>query len=546
MALGSQISALTSGQTTPFTSKFFDQLIGSSGIYGGIKAFFSLPSLLGAIFEKGAGRPVNQTIKTTTFAESNLKATASGSLTQESIFGNAYFSNPGSLSSTTFESGLKPAYNNILGVFNLIEKPTFEAAEYLTASYFTNQQISNSTACIYDSDCPYVPEVALPIWQYKVSGNLKYVLNPASGLKINKMQVGMVFPIGKDHIPTYNNQLTPTYSGLNSPAWNAINEDNLNKMGYNLIVKKDANSFVGAVVSTQFVPVSCMDKLSFFVGGDVSQYDSIGLRIFLEMEPITPLPGTNVDKILQIYTFYYSPSEIIRHWGYGQYIDVASVNQSGMVTNAGSLELGDIKWPNTFAGLPTNVKITNQVVSSDIVSFRDLEIGPNVIYSGSNLKFYVMGNVINNSGVPFPPANVTVINNVKDPCGLLTTTTTDPTSFCNSTRYTALSAILAREEGNTTSQHQNNASNFITSIGINPNPAVNQTMLSIKLKKESHLKIAIFSSIGSLMSEVVNNSIYSAGLHTINLSTEALKNGVYIVRIQNKDFMESRKLVIKK
>lgn len=510
MAAGDQVSSnlngVLTGKTPPFTDKFFDQLFGATGAFAGIKAIFSIPSLIGAIFEKSNNRPLDQTIKTTTFAESKLKAIATGTISQNFLFANGYITSPGSLSSSpdnVFQ--IKPAYNNILGVFNLIEKPTLEAAEYPSASYFTNQEISNSTDCIYNANCPYIPEAALTIWQYKISGNLKYVLNPAAGLKINKMQVGLVFPISKDYIPTFIDQPTPTHYGLNSPAWQSITEDKLNQMGYNLILKNNATTFNGAVVSTQFVPVSCMDKLSFYMGGgDISYSDSIGLRIFLELEPITPNPGTNVDKIIQTYTYYYSRSEVTRYWSYDSYQDLVSVNQNGMVSSVGPWGIGNSKWDNTFAGIPTNIKLSNTTVLNDILCFRDLEIGPNVTFpSGSNIKLYVMGNVINNSGIAFPPSNVTIINNVKDPCGLLISSTTDATTFCNSTKYAALSAILSRDvEDSFYINHQNNQSRFIEKVSLNPNPAINRTMLSFKLLKESNLKIQIFNSTGNLISEV--------------------------------------------
>lgn len=557
MAAGDQVSTslngVLTGKTPAFTDKFFDLLFGTAGAFAGIKTIFSIPSLIGSIFEKPNNRPLDQTIKTTTFSESTLKATATGTLTQQSIFGNGYITTPGGLlSSSNNINQLKPSYNNSLGVFNIIEKPTLEAAEYPTQTYYTNQEVSNSTDCIYNGNCPYTPEFGLTIWQFKITGNLKYVLNPASGLKINKMQVGLVFPIYKESIPTYLGQPTPTYwlGPSNSQAWQSINEDKLNQMGYNLILKKTANSFDGALISTQFVPVSCMDKLSFYVGGGYLAYnDSIGLRVFLELEPITPIAGTNVNKIIQTYTYYYPASELVKHWNFGPYQDVVSLGQNGTTVSGVGEWYIDSKWTNTFAGLPTNLTLANTTVTQDIVCFRDLEIGPNVVFPiGTNIKLYVMGNIINNSGIAFPPSNVTVINNVKDPCGLLTSSVTDPTTFCNSTRYTNLTAILSRgdSEDSSHSYQSNGQNSIIKKLSLNPNPANNQTTLSFTLLKRSDLKVQIINSIGGLVSEVVNAESYNAGNHQLNLSTETLINGMYIVRIKSKEFTESRKLIIKK
>ncbi len=568
VAAGNQISSglngVLTGKTPAFTSTFFDQLFGATNsVFAGVKAIFSAVSLITSIFEKPNGRPLDKTITTTTFSESKLKATATGTISQSSLFGNGYLTTPGGLSTSPNNiSQIKPSYNNILGVFNIIEKPTLEAAQYPTVSSRTNGEIANSTDCIYNGNCPYVPDFGLTVWQYKISGSLKYVLNPASGLKINKMQVALVFPITKQNIPTYPDQPTPTASWPYpscSPAWLSINEDKLNQMGYNLILKKTDASFDGAVISTQFVPVTCMDKLSFFLaGGDISAVDSIGLRVFLEMEPITPNAGTNVNKIIQVYTYYYSPSEVTRYLEYAYYDDIVSLNSTGAyVTAVGAWGLGNTgdpnnpdyrKWNNTFAGLATNLKLTNTTVTKDIVCFRDLEIGPNVVFSSpSNIKLYVLGNIINNSGSTFPPSNVTVINNVKDPCGQLISTVTDPTTFCNSTRYSALSAILQRgtEDSIADNQHHSSA-NYIKRISLSPNPANNQTTLSFKLLKESDLKIQIFNSAGSLVSEVVNQRNYNTGEHHLNLSTETLVNGIYIVRIISNQFSDSKKLIIKK
>lgn len=544
---------------------FLDLLGGGSSYLTGVKGFLSAAGTFIGLFEKRQGRPDNQITKTTIATNSKLKATATGSINITSLFANGYINNPGSnQSNPTLDPKLKPAYNNVLGVFNIIEKPQLEYAVYRPETECLNQQIANDPDCIYNGNCqPSIPSLATSIVQYKLNGTLKYVLNPASGLKINDIKVGLVFPMDKAHLPTQPMEPTPTVNWGNVPAFDLLDEVKLNKMGYNVILKKNPNSLDNALISTSFVPVTCIDKLSFYMsGGGLISVDSIGLRIFLELEPIAPNPGTTIDKTILIHTYYYTVSEVTGV-EFGSYDDIVSWSDNNFdgqpdynsivsgpwtFTQGGcSGSAGAPKWPNTFAGVPTNLKLENTVISSHVVCLRDLELGNNVSFGASPITLYVLGNVINNTGSPLP-SNVNIVRNVNDPCGLLVHSPASSDVFCSSSLYNTLSSPFTIE-GDTTLEDYPTA-NMLKGLAfkLHPNPASNNVKVVFELSNKSEISIDIFQSSGVKQpaSSFIANQLYQAGKYEINLSTEVLRPGVYFVRLIANNQNSVQRLVIQR
>jgi hypothetical protein len=552
------------GKKDGIANNFLDQLDGLSGIASGVRGIFSAASTFYSLFEKKNNRPVSQITKTSLVAESKLKATATGSINITSLFGNAYLNNPGSdQSNSGLSANLKTAYNNVLGVFNLTEKPALEYATYRPLTVYYNQELANDPDCIYNGNCqPATPVMAVPITQYKLSGELKYVLNPASGLKINDMKVGLVFPIDKSHVPTAVGDLTPSVNWGNVPAWDALDEDKLNKIGYNIVQKKTQNSLGGAVISTGFVPVTCLDKLSFYIGGaGIPIEDSIGLRVFLELEPINPSPNSSISRVIQVYTFYYSRLEVTGNDQYDYYADAIGWSDNNMdgqpdyntITSypwyfqqLGGVSSGVSKWPNTFAGVSTNVKLENTTVTEDILALRDIEIGANVTFGSSPIVLYALGNVINNSGSALP-SNVSIVKNVNDACGLLTHSPTDPTTFCSSSTYQSLSAVLRNFENPLIVDKATSDTSF-SGFKVGPNPAKDHITVSFALRKAANITIDIYNALGQKqpVSQYLPNKSYQPGNYNIKLPTELWSNGVHFIRLSADGYFEVRKIIVTK
>lgn len=85
----------------------------------------------------------------------------------------------------------------------------------------------------------------------------------------------------------------------------------------------------------------------------------------------------------------------------------------------------------------------------------------------------------------------------------------------------------------------------ITSISLFPNPAKNNTAISLELVQNETVSISVVDVMGR---EVYTESMseFAAGNHTVNLNTENWAGGVYNVNISTANGKTSRKLVVNK
>jgi Secretion system C-terminal sorting domain len=144
------------------------------------------------------------------------------------------------------------------------------------------------------------------------------------------------------------------------------------------------------------------------------------------------------------------------------------------------------------------------------------------------------------------PPNVTVVENISSPCALTILSPSDPTTFCGSTKYNDLSAILTTSSPTISLAENKDAVNHINKISINPNPAKNNAILSFKLVRPSSLKIVVYNSSGTRVLNVENRNSYSAGNYNIKLNTETLPTGLYVVKIESDEFSVAKKLLVTK
>ena len=66
-------------------------------------------------------------------------------------------------------------------------------------------------------------------------------------------------------------------------------------------------------------------------------------------------------------------------------------------------------------------------------------------------------------------------------------------------------------------------------IAIYPNPALNNTVMSLKLLKRSSIYVEVYNGIGQLV-KLTSNQTYEAGLQDINLETSEFTSGIYFIK----------------
>jgi hypothetical protein len=388
----------------------------------------------------------------------------------------------------------------------------------------------------------YRPDVSLPIYQYKIVSPLKFVINPAANLKLISIKTSLVFQIGKNNYPTGEGQFTPTKGRIsnnggaitqsnNPEAWDDLNavgystdieklktesELRLNKLGYDLLSRRHETDMDSSYISTQMLPATCFENTSFlmangFLGGE----KKVSLRVSLIFEPKIPELGSTVDKIVQTYTFDYDDASITKISPSSPLFYTDKINytysinkgfyQTAASSNAQRLSTGDIPYnfSKGFMQVPTQLNFTGNgqcipIGDKDLFVLGDINIDGQLCYTTTPVKFYTMGNVnlLNGSVLP---SNVTVVKGVNNICGSIVPLETDPTAFCISTAYNALSQSYRLNSSITLSDTINNRKNiYLDKVVLSPNPASSQFTVGLELLQKTTVRIDVFNSISQI------------------------------------------------
>lgn len=199
--------------------------------YSELKALASVLPYVGTaigvidLLVDGGGSKSSAAVKGPTVFEANLQM--SGTLKKLSPLGPNAFYTPGY--TTDPDLNFKPTYNNILGVFNVLELPDFEY--YVIKPIVTNYtkgelDIDLRNDCEKNkSDFHNMDGAEDVIFkQYKPKSGLKYVVNPASELEVVSAEVALVTRYeGKDDLfidrpADFQNKIAmPFYSSITRP-----------------------------------------------------------------------------------------------------------------------------------------------------------------------------------------------------------------------------------------------------------------------------------------------------------------------------------------
>jgi len=76
-----------------------------------------------------------------------------------------------------------------------------------------------------------------------------------------------------------------------------------------------------------------------------------------------------------------------------------------------------------------------------------------------------------------------------------------------------------------------------------PNPFNPTTTISFILPESSNVLLIVYNTIGQKITELVNE-FQEAGFHTINFNGENLPSGIYFYRLETKNKVEIRKMLL--
>ena len=79
-----------------------------------------------------------------------------------------------------------------------------------------------------------------------------------------------------------------------------------------------------------------------------------------------------------------------------------------------------------------------------------------------------------------------------------------------------------------------------------PNPFNPSTNIRFVLPEKQDVNLSEFNTRGQLVTELIKNKSYDAGIHTINFDAAKFSNGVYIYTLKTEKYNQSRKMIVVK
>jgi uncharacterized protein (TIGR02145 family) len=76
-----------------------------------------------------------------------------------------------------------------------------------------------------------------------------------------------------------------------------------------------------------------------------------------------------------------------------------------------------------------------------------------------------------------------------------------------------------------------------------PNPFNPTTNIKFSLPKSGNVKIIVYDAVGREVATLVNNTM-AAGTHTVQFNATGLASGIYLYRIESKDFVKVNKMLL--
>ena len=92
----------------------------------------------------------------------------------------------------------------------------------------------------------------------------------------------------------------------------------------------------------------------------------------------------------------------------------------------------------------------------------------------------------------------------------------------------------------------NETESTISSVGVYPNPATQNTNISFTLVENNKVSISIFDVLGNLVSPVSQNNDFVKGNNIVSINTSTLSSGIYYISLEANGTKEIKKLVISK
>jgi hypothetical protein len=483
---------------------------------------------------------------------------------------------PGSRVYGTLTDNLLPYYDNIPGVFNILELPEFEYA-----SLKPNIKILNQKVCGPEE---FNSLQWMGLKEYKPKSNIKYVLNPNSDLIVESIEAAVVLEYkGSQALNVVN--MTQLSQLISFPYYDLMYKNDLNleqrvksiENSNNLVLDYVSSNYpfdtTGMIrFRTEYFPITCWSNMNFILLGS----NNLGKSYIKVLLKLKRKDDENAESVTMVITYDLNnklkeASEIKPNSGVVQmelkpYSWVNNVWVSGCNFNWNNFYLDGFKltkipfggnqyFPNeyTYQGendlviqnrltIPNNSVIPNGSVLKagiEINIGKNVTIGDNsVLMAGKTIKVGVPSKYNSTVKLLTRPLNQVLYNCTDGNYNKLHNTDQEIRTFCRSSRYIEsafLSEILKEEQLNpkSTSNIQK------VSFSVFPNP--NNGSFSILLDEE----------IGEFtieMTDVTGRLVYTKYCEGNNIKNciqmNGISNGVYILTLRSNNYQGSSKVIV--
>jgi hypothetical protein len=438
----------------------------------------------------------------------DISGSANGKLELSTVRGYRTITTPGS-NIANVSSGI-PTYDNILGIFSLIETPKIEYLLYSRDQTSENIVVTKPNPN-YDPNCmpsedndwcndnpetlsSYLGVYDHKLVQYKVTSPIKYAINPAAKMDLIDIKAALVIDKSND---TYGNYIVPTTFGNLASYTNEI--ERYNVMGYEYETEYKYR--------TAFVPLSCLSNTS----------------IMASLQATYSIP------------FKYPKDVYIKIQATFRRQDATSTTQDVIFVSTyktsisqSSQDPGNLKFKNMNTGR----------TDPNGYSLAPYEF-PNTYYKTASQLIF-----------PLPIPNIAGIANPSYPsiCSSIVEpqTASQLTAFCNDlTKYNPFANSRHRMEDEIRSQSNSEYTSLTDNIKLsnNPNPFNNLTTITFNLNKASKAKLIINDQNGRILNILINKEL-PAGNYSYPFNSQNLSSGVYYYTLELNDKRVTNKMII--
>lgn len=483
---------------------------------------------------------------------------AKGYITQKTPYTSFIFRTPGSVTSGT---PYIPHYNNILGVFNVLDIPDLEYIQYqpgVTPNWFSCR---NENFSILENN---VKEYDKILNQYRLSSDLKYVLNPASNLEIFSIDAAYVLEYRENYSDFGQNASYLPITDFRNlegecvsyPVTGDIYDHNfkdlkyLSNTGY-FIENIYKDSLV--VLRTKYVPLNSLKHHSFILE-DYNTNDmkpKIYIKLMIKLKRLDD-PNAELVTLIHSYDFTNALTNAnnlnVSGLSYEKrFLYEKEIHPDNTYTVKGQEVVGKLEsiWPSLDYSVDEINVPANSTISTDLYAKKKITIGSNVtINSGVTLR---AGNEIkiDPTNVFYPNVNFIVglraFPGWEDNPELLHNTDNEITTHCNSQRYKDLVILTKKDKPIIPPKKY---SKII--IELYPNPATDRVKLQMYLPSSfEHGSIKIYDITGKLYFDN-SISVKKPGSSNLEIDVSSLASGVYFLKFDTEIGSNISKFIIVK